>query len=398
MLKSRLRRWPITAAANAWLKARQVEREDARVRRYYAAQVRREGIEIADRGEALQQALRQRLGSRPAALNWPRPLGGLHVFLAYPLTNWEVVLPAALSAFGEVSSFEWRRAHGYDQWAADWVQRREEMNRQLLEAFKAAARRRPVDVVVAYVSGHTVAPEVLREMAAAGAVITNFCFDDKLNWRAPLLGGRPMSNLALADAVDLNLTSDPAGTAKYFAHGGIAMFHPEAADPELHRPLELPFEYDVSFVGACYGWRPRLVAGLRRRGIEVKCFGTGWPGGAISDDELKTVYARSRINLGCGGVGYSHRLLCLKGRDFEVPMSGALYLTQDNPELRQVFDVGREIVTYRGIDDCARSIRELLHDTERAAAIRIAARERCLRDHSYFVRWGHVLRTLGALT
>jgi len=88
-----------------------------------------------------------------------------------------------------------------------------------------------VDVVVGYVSGATVAPEVLTRMAADGAVVTNFCFDDKVYWPGARLGGRYRSPAAIAHAVDLNLTSDPNGIIRYAAHGGIAMFHPEAADP-----------------------------------------------------------------------------------------------------------------------------------------------------------------------
>lgn len=78
-------------------------------------------------------------------------------------------------------------------------------------------------------------------------------------------------------------------------------------------------------------------------------------------------------------------------------MSGGLYLTQHNPELEQVFDVGREIVTYRDEADCARTIGELLGDAERAAAIRRAGRARCLRDHSWQQRWAQVFALAGVL-
>ncbi len=169
---------------------------------------------------------------------------------------------------------------------------------------------------------------MLREMADLGAVIANFCFDDKIRWPGARIGSRYRSTAGIAHDVDLNLTSDPGGMIRYYAHGGLSMFHPEAADPDWFTPLQLPFEYDVSFVGACYGWRPKLIEGLRRRGIEVECFGKGWPNGAIANEQMSGLYSRSRINLGCGGIGFSKNLLCLKGRDFEVPMSGAVYLTQ----------------------------------------------------------------------
>jgi len=390
-----LRKLPPASAANARLKAWMVERDARVTAQRYSAYLARRGL-IAPAGEALRAALRARIAERAQRLRWPRPRGELHLFLIYGVNNWESVLPRALAPFGVVSEYDWR-GHCFHEWSADWLSQRERMNRELVAAFDAAQRRRPVDVVVAYASGFTISPEVLNHMTAAGAVTTNFCFDDKVRWPGELRGGRYTSPAAIAAAVDLNLTSDPHGAGRYFAHGGLAMFHPEAADPNGFRPLGLPFEHDVSFVGARYGWRPTLIEGLRRRGIAVACFGHGWSNGAISAEAMNELYARSRINLGCGGIGFSRRLLCLKGRDFEVPMSGAVYLTQDNPELSLVFDVGREILTYRDIDDCARVIRRTLADEAAAQAVRDAARARCLRDHTYTVRWSGVLRVLGAL-
>ena len=395
-IKAQLKRWPLVGAVNAALKAHAMERDVAQTKARYLRESSHRGIEIAA-GPAFQEALSRRLADRPVRLGWPRPLGELHIFLAYSLRNWESVLPASLAPFGHVSTFEWRSL-GFDENAPGWVHRRGEMNQALLAAYRAAAQVRPVDVVVGYVSGANVAPEILLAMAADGAVVTNFCFDDKVHWPGTIIGGRHASTASIAHAVDLNLTVDPEGMVRYAVHGGLAMFHPEAADPEMHRPLPLAFEYDVSFIGARYGWRPNFIEQLRRRGIEVTCFGDGWPNGPVTNEQMKQVYAKSRINLGFGGIGHSRRLVCLKGRDFEVPMSGALYLTQHNPELGLVFELGREVLTYQDADDCARTIRELLADQPRAAEIRRAARARCLRDHTYFARWSHVLRTLGALS
>ena len=109
------------------------------------------------------------------------------------------------------------------------------------------------------------------------------------------------------------------------------------------------------------------------------------------------IYSRSRINLGFGGVGYSRNLMCLKGRDFEVPMCRAVYLTQDNPELSSVFDVGNDIVTYRNERDCAATIRTLLDNPDRAEQIRAAGHRRCARDHTYQARWREVFELAGIL-
>jgi hypothetical protein len=395
-LKRSLKQLPIAAAANAFVKATWLERNAAMIRRRYLARARRLGIQAPSDDAALRATVVRRVGQRAAALGWPKKNGDLHIFLVYPLTNWEGILSTALTAFGKVTTFEWRSL-GFNETASNWVEVRDSMNRALMDAYYAASREKAVDVVVAYSSGYTLSAEVFAAMAARGAVTTNFCFDDKVLWPGPKLGNRRISTAEICSSVDLNLTNDPQGTLKYFVEGGVAMFHAEAADPHLHRPLDVPFEFDISFIGARFGWRPVLIRELRRHGIEVECFGNGWPNGAVSNEAMREIYAKSRINLGCGGIGYSSNLVCLKGRDFEVPMSGALYLTQHNPELSLVFDVGREIVTYRDPADCARIIKELLNDRNRAASIRKAARERSIRDHTYEARWSRVFETIGAL-
>ena len=101
------------------------------------------------------------------------------------------------------------------------------------------------------------------------AVIFNFNWDDKLGFHGRMVGGRWTGPAALASVVDVNLTNAPESCIKYFAEGGLAMFWPEAAHPDIHKPYDLPFEYDVSFVGGKYGWRPKFIARLQKMGIKV---------------------------------------------------------------------------------------------------------------------------------
>jgi spore maturation protein CgeB len=99
------------------------------------------------------------------------------------------------------------------------------------------------------------------------------------------------------------------------------------------------------------------------------------------------LYSRSRINLGFGGVEGHGETYCLKGRDFEIPMSGGLYLTEYHPELERVYDVGTEIVAYRGFDDLKAKIRHLLAKPDEAEAIRRAGFRRARRDHTWEMRF-----------
>lgn len=348
-------------------------------------------------GLELESALRRRVAARRAGRPAVRK-GNMHVFLAYEGESWLTVLPRSLEPFGTVTSCDFHALGFKYQNHAQWVVAREGLDRAVLAAFREANARQPIDAVVGYMSGASTNPEILREMARDGAVVFNMCWDDKLSWPGAVMGGRFMSPAGIASAVDLNLTNAPDSIVKYRVYGGLAMFWPEAAHPDVHKPYPEELEFDVSFVGARYGWRPRFVERLQKEGINVVPFGYGWPRGPLSTDEMVRLYSRSRINLGFAGIGHSRNLMCLKGRDFEVPMSGGLYLTQDNPELAGIYDIGREIVTFSNERDCASKIRALLADPARCTAIREAGRARALRDHTYEARWTQIFQMAGLLS
>ena len=393
-IKKLLKKISFVNYTNAFFKAYLQERSAKKNLAFYQARAASKNIFISQ-GQKLQNALRSRLKGRSKG-RWPKQKGTLHIFLAFYVSTWESILPLSLKPFGKVTAFNWR-AQNYDDTARDWLDKRDQMNAAMFEVFNQASSHQPIDVVVGYLSGYNTAPKTLRYMANAGAVIYNFCWDDKLNFPGKFIGGRYSSPAALASVVDLNLTNAPESLIKYAFHGGLAMFWPEAAHPAIHCPYDVPFEFDVSFVGACYGWRPKFIARLKKFGINVECFGKGWPNGPLSLEEMTKLYSKSRINLGFAGVGHSKKLMCLKGRDFEVPMSGGLYLTQDNSELSLVYEIGKEIITYHDVQDCAEKIKFLLANPEEAEKIRNAGRKRALRDHTWEKRFEDVFSLAGLL-
>ena len=394
VMKKALKKVSFIVKANSLVKGYLQEEKAHRELARHRVKALKKGVKQLDE-EALKQSLRQRLANRRSGCP-PKPKGDLHIFLAYYISSWEKILPLSLEPFGKVTTFDWR-AHGFDDRQPDWLKQRDQMNEAMLEAFHYANRTEPVDVMIGYLSGYNTSPRTLQKIAQAGAVIFNFCWDDKLSFSGKKLGGRYTGPAGIAHAVDLNLTNSPDSLIKYAVNGGLAMFWPEAAHPDVHRPYNTPFEFDVSFAGACYGQRPSFIKKLAKHNIKVECFGHGWPNGPLPSEEMIKLYSRSRINLGFAGIGYSRKLMCLKGRDFEVPMSGGLYLSQNNPELLLVFNVGNEILTYRNEEDCANIIQKLLADPDRAGAIRKAGRRRCLSDHSYHARWSQVFQIAGLL-
>ncbi len=121
-------------------------------------------------------------------------------------------------------------------------------------------------------------------------------------------------------------------------------------------------------------------------------------GGVLSDLELIQLYSRSKINLGFSSCGFTHasdeRILQIRLRDFEVPMSGGFYMVEYMEELEEFFEIGKEIVCYTNRDDLADKIKYYLkHDNEREA-IRRAGREHCLRDHTWQKRFGKAFQEM----
>lgn len=317
--------------------------------------------------------------------------------MAYYLENWEFVFPRSMQPFGKVTVFDWR-ARGYNSADSDWLDKRDAMNAEMLDAFKAANAQKPIDAVLGYVSAHNTSPQTLQAMAQMGAAIFNCNYDDKLHMPGSIVGGRDTSPAGIAHAIDLSLTNAPESVIKYLVHGGLAIFCPMGAQPDIHKPQPGDFAYDVSFIGAKYGSRPRFIRALEQRGIHVDCFGKGWHNGPVSHADVTRIVSHSRINLGVSGIGYSRKLCCLKGRDTEVPMSGGLYLTQDHPDLHLLYKIGTEIETYLDTDDCAQKILALLADPHHADAIRQAGHRRALSSHTWESRWDRIFTLAGILS
>ncbi len=394
MIKFLLKKSPAIVQVNNNLKGWFQEHQAHSSLQNYQQVACRQGIVVPD-VDSIAELLRRRIAVRRAN-KLPSIKGQLNIFLTCTVTNWERILPESLAPFGQVHFYDWRE-HGFDDRSSDWLARRDAMNQDMLSAFQQAGHHRPVDVVVGYLSGNNTHPQVLEQMAGAGAVIFNFCWDDKVYFPGHLRGGRYHSPAAIAHAVDLNLTNAPDSVVKYAVHDGLALFWPEAAHPDHHRPVPGLFQYDVSFIGSRYGWRAELIEKIAASGISVTCFGRGWPNGSVSDQQMIDIYSRSRINLGFSAVAHTRKICCLKARDFEIPMSGGLYLTQYHSDLDHVYRVGEEILAWRTADECIAMIRMMLDNPQQADAIRQAGRRRALEDHTYEKRWSQIFQLAGLI-
>jgi spore maturation protein CgeB len=389
-------------ARRAWgvLQARRLHHEYRLRREHYAALCRAQGL-VYEPG-AVRRAVRERLAARGYHPT-QRSLGSVHTFAFVPRLGWHDALYPHLRALGPVAEFDYV-ALGYswdDFWAggAQAMARRRAMNRQFVDAVVSAHHQRPLDWVFVYASGLEVSVWALDEIQRrVGVPVVGMCLDDKQSWVGPRCDDHRAGQIDIAGTLDLAWTSARVACEWYLAEGGRPLYQPSGCNPELHRPMDLEQDIDVSFIGSAYGYRPDVVRFLRRNGVAVQSFGRGWGGRSLDNAQAIAMMNQSVINLGLGGIGYSEWLTNVKGRDFDAPSTGrGLYLTTFNPDLALHFDVGREIVCYRTRDELLELARHYLSHPEEASAIAEAGRARCLREHTWLHRYTRVLSLLGVL-
>jgi hypothetical protein len=286
--------------------------------------------------------------------------------------------------------------YGHNDLRAPAIRRAANRDR-LLEILGAmAAAGTPPDIVLAQTWATLIDPVAFDAARRGGAVVVNLSLDDRHQFRGRREGFGWSGTLGLIGHVDLALTAAPECVHWYEAEGCPALYFPEASDPDIFRPIPgLPKVHDVSFVGGCYGVRERTVRTLRRAGIRVAAFGSGWEGGRIDNAEMVRLFVQSKVVLGVGTIGHCTDFFALKLRDFDAPMSGSAYLTHDNVDLHGLYEVGREIATYRDIDECVDRTRALLADDDARECMARAGRDRALREHTWDRRFGDLFRQLG---
>lgn len=153
----------------------------------------------------------------------------------------------------------------------------------------------------------------------------------------------------------------------------------------------------VSFVGTSHGKRKAWIDALRQRGIDVTCFGYGWPNGAIAAAEIPQIIRNSVISL---NFANSPRVWSgiiprqtnqIKARTFEVPGAGGFLLTEWVDGLDRYYAPQKDIAVFNNLNELVDTIRYYLAHTVERDAIARAGYERTCKEHTYDQRLAEVL-------
>ncbi len=200
----------------------------------------------------------------------------------------------------------------------------------------------------------------------------------------------------LAPFFDVIATTYPSAIskAKFDGYSNLKLSQWAAVSNNFINPLPSnECSYDLSFIGTKYGNREKWITCLANHGINVTCFGFGWPNGPISAEEIPHVINKSRIclNFGDSGLNFKRgkfqRSRQIKARVFEVPGAGGLLMTESVDNLEKYYSLSDEIVVFDGIDDMVNKVKELLANPNYRDVIAEAGFNRTISEHSYEKRF-----------
>lgn len=292
---------------------------------------------------------------------------------------------------------------------------RNEMNRILIDRVNEEAP----DLVFFFLFEDEIHRSTIEKVSRSTTTLNWFADD---HWRFESFSRR------WASAFTWVSTTDPQAVAKYRDIGIDRIILTQwACNPNRYRPLGLPTDIAASFVGQAHGSRKHVVGKLRRSGVEVQTWGYGWPEGRLGFEEMLNVFNRSRINLNLSNASHSlsarnlarlpvdmikatinghgpaaplKRLRSaardqIKGRNFEIPGTGAFLLTNELPELHRYFVPDEEVATFTDISSLIGKIEYYLAHEDERLEIANAGFRRTLAEHTYEQRFRSLFSEMG---
>jgi spore maturation protein CgeB len=267
---------------------------------------------------------------------------------------------------------------------------------------------KPIDILICMAQA-PISAKALTELRSRGVITVLWFVEDYLRftyWRHMAKHYDFVFTIQKGACLD-NIRAAGAGEVHYL---------PTACDPIFHQPLKLSEEEKarwgspISFVGAGYHNRTMMFASLAQ--YPFKIWGSEWPTGRpfdriVQDDSRRVmpeeyikIFNASDINLNLHSSserdGVDPTGDFVNPRTFELAASGAFQLCDERLLLPELFEVGKEIITFSDLHDLRQKIEYYRSRPEERAQVCAAARARVLKDHSYERRMEQMFSTIYA--
>jgi len=272
----------------------------------------------------------------------------------------------------------------------------------LSQVILEAINEKPIDVLICMAQA-PITGRALDELRKQGVVTVLWFMEDFLRFRSWEM---------LAQHYDFVFTIQRGECVDAIkrAGAGHVQYLPVACDPFVHMPVEVPQEErsrwgsPVSFVGAGYHNRQQTFASMVE--FPFKIWGTEWPecrpfdslvqekGRRVAPEEYVKIFNSTDVNINLHSSterdGVDPGGDFLNPRTFELAACGAFQLVDERAYLSEVFEPGKELVTFRDTRELKEKVAYYLEHPDERRQIAQASRERVLREHTY----GHRMKEM----
>jgi len=361
------------------------------------------------------------------------------VKILYAAQKYDYGNPSNGLSFEHFNFYESLRAMGHELIYFDYPSVVGELGRaQANRRLETIVQSEQPEVLFGVIRGDLISKRLMRRISGGTNTTTiNWFCDDHWQFESEALSWTPCFNHVV--------TTSQTAQMHYSEHRLTNVIKSQwGANHTLYQPTPGEKQYDVTFVGQPYGIREQAIETLRRAGVKVQAWGSGWPSGKLDQNELIRVFGQSRINLNFADasssgqtklelIANSHAVRSLrnkpglwrvwdaaqrlaqwdkqrsdqhqsrpprqiKGRVFEVPACGGFLLTQPAEDLDQYLRPGMDCATFDSLDELVDKVRfYLVHEDERRAIARHGY-ERTMAEHTYATRLRSIFEQAGVST
>jgi len=181
--------------------------------------------------------------------------------------------------------------------------------------------------------------------------------------------------------------------------------------------IDVDKDIDIGFVGKVYGERTQQIKELRKN-FRFAAYGKGIPPDdfkrklqrrlarllrvpwdksrfLLSDQNaVKEIWNRSKISFTPLDASRKGSLQ-IKGRVFDMGLSGTVMLCNRNPALYEFYEPEKEFVEFEGMEECVGKAKYLLKNDAERKAIAMAYYDRTKKEHLFEYRFDALFREMG---
>jgi spore maturation protein CgeB len=184
---------------------------------------------------------------------------------------------------------------------------------------------------------------------------------------------------------------------------------PLATNPDRYKDISVSeqdkcdYGYDICFIGVPFDNRVELFESLH--GYNLGVFGDGWTKyfmlngkttpsyykGKASGETVNKIYLSSKIVL---NIHHPHSIEGLNTRTFDIPACGAFEMVDYKKNVEMHFEVDKEIVTFKNINELKSKIDYYLKNDDLRKTISKRGKQRVLNEHTWVHRANDIVTAL----